>query len=713
MRKKGYLTKRAAAGAIMAVCLAGSVCAVRADELLVEEVYTEAAAEPVELYVEEDAQNSNAGGAQGDVRNSEEDGAQGDSMDLVEIPTDELITEVTVEEAVPAVQTEIMTEAQTDAQDGEGVELKGLHFASDYKEVYDALCRVDYKQYYTIEDDIDIAMEESAVASVEDSGAINGIAAPVTAETNAAAEAAGLGYSDTNVREQGVDEADVVKTDGQYLYMLYDENKLTIVKADAQDSQLVSETQVGAADSKHYGSAREMYVDGDLLTVIFEMYSYWYDSAQPQEEGVFAPEQEYTAAYTYDISDRANPVLAGSTWQDGYYSQSRKIGDHIYLYTYQYPRLMDTYEKSDIIPVVNGKQVNAADVCIPDHLSEASYLIVSSYDQKDPGNTIDRKVLVSGSGNMYVSAGNLYAMTIDYNSSPYRTEIVKFSCREGKISGVGACRIKGRVKDSFCIDEYKGNLRVLTTYTGSETGAFLSALADLFGVYYDDPDQWVNHNALFILDENLNLRARLAGIARNEEIRSARYFGDTAYFVTFRQTDPLFSADLSDPDAPKLTGELKVTGFSSYLHPFGEGLLLGFGYEADPDTGITSGLKLSMFDIHDPSAVEEIDRYVIKGITWCEALDDYKTIFARPEKGLARFFCDDRYMLFSYDRENGFGKVLHYDFYEDGLGAQADCRTTRGVYIGDEFYLAGGSFLVGFDMLNGFGKNLLLDLEQQ
>lgn len=127
---------------------------------------------------------------------------------------------------------------------------------------------------------------------------------------------------------------------------------------------------------------------------------------------------------------------------------------------------------------------------------------------------------------------------------------------------------------------------------------------------------------------------KIENLADNEEIKSARFMGDTGYFVTYRNTDPLFSADLSDPTKPKIIGELKITGFSEYLHFYGENKLLGIGWETDPDTGSIEGLKCSMFDITDPSDVKEIDRIVLKNVSICDALSNYRAILASPDKNL-------------------------------------------------------------------------------
>ena len=104
----------------------------------------------------------------------------------------------------------------------------------------------------------------------------------------------------------------------------------------------------------------------------------------------------------------------------------------------------------------------------------------------------------------------------------------------------------------------------------------------------------------------------IGDLAEGEDIRSARFLGDIGYFVTFRNTDPLFSVDLSDPSDPKILGELKITGFSSYLHFYGENKLLGVGNEVDPETGAYTGIKLAMFDVSDPSNVKQLHKFVIK-----------------------------------------------------------------------------------------------------
>ena len=364
---------------------------------------------------------------------------------------------------------------------------------------------------------------------------------------------------------------------------------------------------------------------------------------------------------------------------------------------------------------INGEAASASDFYLPKTLTDTTYLIISSVDISAPGEVQDSKILVSGASDFYVSAENIYIANETYSGSDTITEITKFHYADGIISGVAAASVKGYLNNSFSMNEYDGHLRVVTTYYGSNaavassSGASQSEEASSSAITDEDVSiasstDWTEHNGLFILDENLQQTGSIQDLAAGETIRSARFLGDTGYFVTFRQTDPLFSVDLSDPVNPQILGELKISGFSSYLHFYGEDLLLGIGYEADETTGITTGLKLSMFDISDPANVTEIHRLVLPGVSWCPAIENYKSILVQPEKNLIGFFCDNRYLIFSWDLENGFAQELVYDFYSDMLVDKTGYNTVRGLYIEDTLYVAGETFLISFDMAETFEK---------
>ena len=208
----------------------------------------------------------------------------------------------------------------------------------------------------------------------------------------------------------------------------------------------------------------------------------------------------------------------------------------------------------------------------------------------------------------------------------------------------------------------------------------------------------IETNALYVLDENLEMTGSIQNLAKEETIHSARFMGDIGYFVTFKQIDPLFSVDLSDPSNPKIIGELKIPGFSDYLHPYGDGKLLGIGLSVDEEGMTTEGVKLSMFDISDPANVKEMSTYVLENVLSTDAGYNYKAVFADAEKNLFGFtaYGDSiEYKMFTYDEAEGFKEVFSKDIVNYG--------NVRGLYIGETFYLVAGNTVESFT-LNGFEK---------
>ncbi len=648
---------------------------------------------------------------------------------LSEQDANEAAAELSTEDAVPKVaadagsgtseknQPAAEAASTADAKPTAENSAETLTYASNYEEVYDALNEQFgpnglYRSYNmkAMTDSVvggmgDLAME-SAQSVEMDAGdaAVNSLEAPApaVAEEDGAAD-----YSDTNVQEKGVDEADIVKTDGEYLYILRQDGSLAIVSADLKKPTLLSVTALGTSNDI---SIHEMYLDGDTLSVITSRYA---TSLEAEGDIYYTNYGRETMIHTYDISDRKHPALVGTVTQDGSYEDSRKNGSCIYLFTCYRPTIGETYTESAIVPRINKTQLPANDFYVPKTLHDSSYLVISSMDTKEPDTTLDSKILVSGATEYYVSPENIYIANEHYNGSysTSTTELVRFHYEDGTITGTATGVIKGTLNDSFSMNEYNGMLRVVSTYEGDSLSGVREFVGDLLNTYYED--NWIEHNALYVLDENLQTVGYIGDLAEGETIRSARFFGDTGYFVTFRQTDPLFSVDLSDPANPKILGELKIDGFSSYLHFYGENLLLGIGYDADAETGITNGLKLSMFDISDPTDVKEVNRYTIPGVTWCPAIEDYKAIMISPEKNLFGFFCDDRYLAFSYDPENGFTRELLYDFFADGFSTAAEYNNLRGLYIGNTFYLAGDAFVITFDMKKEFEKTAVLPLYEE
>ena len=236
--------------------------------------------------------------------------------------------------------------------------------------------------------------------------------------------------------------------------------------------------------------------------------------------------------------------------------------------------------------------------------------------------------------------------------------------------------MKGEINDDYSIDEYQGYLRMVTHYYDRSNGDYV--------------------NGLFIYDENLKQTGSIKGIAKGEEIKSARFIGDTAYFVTYRNTDPLVAVDVSNPEKPKMLGYLKIPGFSTYLHPYGDNLLFGLGLETDENSRVL-GLKLSMYDISDPSGIKEIDKLVLTEYTDSEVLYDANALLIDPGKNMIGFGAEggyyndvmgeytgsQDYLVYSYNKKQGFVRKLKQN---NAVEYYADVKS-RGLYIDDYFYV--------------------------
>ena len=464
----------------------------------------------------------------------------------------------------------------------------------------------------------------------------------------------------------GIDESDVVKTDGEYLYLLRG-SSVSIVSTGEKMEQ-VGQLRPEGVDAS--AGVCAMYVDGDRLILMVEEDVSGLEKEEAQDGAVYdllyIDTDRSVSAFTYDISDKKNPKLVGKVTQDGGYVSSRKDGNIVYLFTSKY--LLEDYERNpeDAIPRVNERKISADCIYIGEEGERA--LIISSLSLYHPDTVRDAVMILDEGSEIYMGEDSLYLYRTDYRRLGETTQIAKFSLTGGFLNGEAAASVRGSVRDTFAIHEKAGKLRVLTSDT---SGA-----------------DW--ENSLFLLDKNLKVTGTLEHLAVGESIYAARYLGDMAYFITYRNMDPLFAVDLSDERNPKLLGELEITGFSEYLHFWGEDKLLGFGYETDPATGEQKGLKLVMFDMSDPTKLEILGTKVLEETSYSPALYDYKTILVSEAENLIGFVVESYrrgvkrdYELYRWD-ENGFERVLSQSLTED----QYDNANYRGLYIGERFYIA-------------------------
>lgn len=573
-------------------------------------------------------------------------------------------------------------------------QVEGYVSGSSYEELYEQIYTETQKaqeewERKIMSDTQNLAGQSDGSAAKSDAAASQETAAVEDSASQDAGAAAGGGggYSDTNVRTEGVDEGDIVKTDGSYIYTLNRSGILQIVAVDGGDMSVAG--QISLDDLTD--SIQEMYVDGNTLCVVTS----GYDSGLEWQgdDAYMVNSRDFVRLYTYDITDKSKITLKGTVEQDGIYDSTRKVGNYVYLFSQFYPAYKDQVQPAQprlYVPSVNNELLDSADVLYPAiPQRENGQLVISSVNLEKPDKIQDSKSLIGASGRTYVSTESIYIFGDDYTGEEMQTQIVRFSYKDGEIQAGAAGEINGSINNTFSMDEYEGYLRVVATrYNDGWWGGNMS-------------------NSLFVLDDKLKMVGKVEDLAKGEQIYSARFMGDTGYFVTYRQMDPLFSVDLSDPTDPKILGELKITGFSEYLHFYGEDRLLGIGWETDPDTGERLGLKLSMFDISNPAKVKEIDKMVLKNVDFCQAMDNYRSILIDPGENILGFGMgvydtqnyelQGYYGVFTYDPEEGFQKLLYQSMSKWMDSSGDELAGVRGLYIGDTFYMCGSSGISAYD----------------
>lgn len=450
-------------------------------------------------------------------------------------------------------------------------------------------------------------------------------------------------FSDTELRTEGVMEGDIVKTDGKYIYVGRGNGDIDVYLAAGKDTKKLK----NISNSKEMYHINEMYLYKGKLIVI----------GQKANEGTI------TCVY---VMGNDNAVTCEAVLNmDGYFETARLVDGYLYTFT---KKSLNNYEEDGVVPYVNGKEVSVKDVYVVDDCDYSSYLIVTALDLSDTSKYVGKMAtIVNQQTEFYVSQKHIYVYGTKYSRSGRSTAIMKFAYEKGKVEAMVKTSFEGSVDDTFCIDEYNGYLRVVVTTWNSGNVS----------------------NALYVFDKDLKEVGKLKDMAVGETVYSAMFMGDVAYFVTYLQTDPLFSVDLSNPNEPKLIGALKIPGFSDYMRPFGEGRLLGFGYDD------MRGNKMSLFDISDPADVKELDVTCGDGFMYgMSVLDNYKAVLVSPEKNIIGFSAFHegydgeraaiKYFIFSV-KNNEF--VLEKSIKVGEASFSKSIGDIRGMYIGDYMYI--------------------------
>jgi inhibitor of cysteine peptidase len=547
-------------------------------------------------------------------------------------------------------------------------------------------------------------------------------------------------FSQTNVQVQGVDEADIVKTDGNYIYTA-SRNYITVTKAvPADGAEFISKI-----DLKN-STPQEIFVDGNKL-MVFGSRSYGYYEPQIESSAKSMPSREYYYGYSnlsfvelYDISDKANPQLKKKLEFEGSYKSSRKIGTDVYfiLNTYpsyyynqtddsslsaeekcqnmvpQYREGVDINESSKMRPVASCTDINYVEPV--EYVQYAEVIGVSMDDENKP---FSREVILGAGDNVYASPNNVYLARNMYTSfrrpsrgpmgmfAPeydYREDvkILKFKIEKGQVAFDKAGTVPGRVLNQFSMDEFEDHFRIATTNQ--------------------------SQNNVYVLDSSLKRSGSIENIAPGEQIHSARFMGKRGFLVTFKKIDPFFTMDLSDPNNPKIIGKLKIPGYSDYLHPYDENHIIGIGKntaEASNDlSGVSNfawyqGIKMAMFDITDFANPKEMFKIDIgdRG-TDSPILTDHKALLFSKEKDLlvipimeaklteaqknnskktgseyGQYVYQGAY-VFKLNLDDGFslqGRITHfpddYSFQKSGYYyGNNDYSVKRSLYIGENLY---------------------------
>lgn len=524
--------------------------------------------------------------------------------------------------------------------------------------------------------------------------------APIADSVKTAMPTTGGGdFSTTNIQVAGVDEGDIVKTDGKFIYYTAGN---TVYLAEAVPAENIN--ILGRIDLE--SMPQGMYLNKDTLTVygsdahIYEKPFY----------GSFIRQSSYTFVKVYNIADKKSPKLIRDLSYEGNYADSRMIGDYLYFVTNMYrygfdgdsplPRVLQNgaempAEKNpkvfyfDIpytsvsmttvgaINVMTGEEAPNRDIyLLPGaenfFVSQNSlYLTYTKYLNEDdvafdvareilqpkmPQETLQKISEVNGVPSYILSAqeklqkkrqilerfiltlskeerASMESQVTEKMKATYKelskemekTVIHKIALNKNNLEYRAAGEVTGTVLNQFSMDEHDGYFRIATTRNRA------------WSQFADESDT-KSYNNLYVLNSDMKQVGAVENLATDERIYSVRFMQNRAYMVTFKQVDPLFVLDLKDPTKPTMLGELKVPGFSTYLHPYDDTTLIGLGRDADENkfgNVEAQGVKLSLFDVANVAEPKEVSQYIIKGQgTTSDALYNHKAFLFSKDKNL-------------------------------------------------------------------------------
>ena len=509
-----------------------------------------------------------------------------------------------------------------------------------------------------------------------------------------------LDYSKTNTQVEGVDEADIVKTDGNYIYYVANQNIIIVDIKTPEQIKIVgtiSFENTKISPSEIYINSNKLIVlanTSETRTVTYEINTELANDTAP----LSGYNKTKTVVIVYDISTRESPKEERRIEVNGYYVSSRMIGNNVYFVSNYYltningivkysvqDLKQEDYMVSYMDSNINNEEryIDFNKVHYFEDIEDTNYLTIVGFGL-DSDKEADIQTFLGAGNGVYCSLENMYIQKSKYTyqmdenqriiNSSTSTKIFKFSLNNGTIKFKAEAKVPGYINNQFFMDENeKGEFRIATTVS----------------------DNWTTtdntSNNLYVLDENMKLIGKLEGLAKGESIYAVRYMGDRGYIVTFKQVDPLFVIDLSDGKNPKVLGELKIPGYSTYLHPYDENHIIGFGYNTSSNGTSTTnqGLKMSMFDVTDLNNPKELFKVDIgNSYTSSELTYNHKVLLYSKEKNLVAFPIIDWNrktnsiaQFYEISLEKGFilkGEISHGSEYEN--------RIKRIIFANDYYY---------------------------
>ena len=443
-------------------------------------------------------------------------------------------------------------------------------------------------------------------------------------------------HSETYKQVEGVDEADIVKTDGKYLYIASQNGAQGIDIYSATDDPACIVTLYPENFSDPTKPSAYFDNEDDLDAFVEEMYIYG-----DRLIAVCNTRGEHftysTMAAVFDVSDIKNIRYVDRFFQSGDYTSTRMIGDVLYLVSEEYAYDEDEFSAPLCYRGDDPQEIPIENVRCVEKPSEPGMLIIGGYDLKDGAKDVRSTALIGTVEDVYCNESNLYLYSTEWHytaaieyeiydpailtdsympssEEPVTTNIYKVSLNDG-ITFTACATVDGWLDSRYSLDEKDGYLRVAATI---------------------EDEKYNKTNALYILDSELKEVGKVTGIAKDEEIKAVRYVGDTAYVITYEETDPLFVIDLSDPKSPTVLGEVKIDGFSTMLVPVDENTLLGVGVYTEDSKNtamqVENGTKLVLFDVSDKLHPKVLDEKIYRSCE-SEAIDEPRAFIKNPDRG--------------------------------------------------------------------------------